>query len=157
MLNGTPVSQGDVLNFSENEVYNFVRYPDDYPAFNNRDLFSRGYLELNPDEAFCFHRLLQFMINLFYKARNFGQIRPNRRFVSRWTLPYKQSCPFTPCRVKRYASGRREPAIFQSSICRIASICWLWMASGRKNWSSSINRFKSLFAIRYTLCAVCFE
>ncbi|MEZ4895640.1 MAG: aryl-sulfate sulfotransferase [Saprospiraceae bacterium] len=54
MLNGTPVSQGDVLNFSENEAYNFVRYPDDYPAFNNRDLFSRGYLELNPDEAFCF-------------------------------------------------------------------------------------------------------
>ncbi|MCB0599961.1 MAG: aryl-sulfate sulfotransferase [Saprospiraceae bacterium] len=53
MRNGKVVSQGEVLFVSDNETFNMIRYPLDYPAFNSRDLFPSGYLEFNPDEEFC--------------------------------------------------------------------------------------------------------
>jgi hypothetical protein len=51
ILNGTPVSQGTQIQ--SNMVFRFNRYPLDYPAFIGKDLTPKGFIELNPDTAFC--------------------------------------------------------------------------------------------------------
>ncbi|MEO5905684.1 MAG: aryl-sulfate sulfotransferase [Saprospiraceae bacterium] len=49
--NGAFISQGETpLN---NTTFRMKRYPVDYSAFDGRDLSSQGYLELNPDTAYC--------------------------------------------------------------------------------------------------------
>ncbi len=50
---GEPVAQGDTLGAANSFVFRFKRYPVDYPAFTGRDLTPQGYIELNPDTAFC--------------------------------------------------------------------------------------------------------
>lgn len=51
ILNGIPVSQGTQIQ--SNMVFRFNRYPLDYLAFIGKDLTPKGFIELNPDTAFC--------------------------------------------------------------------------------------------------------
>jgi len=50
---GQPIAQGETLNTNQNITFRLKRYPLDYPAFQDRDLSSKGFLELNPNAAFC--------------------------------------------------------------------------------------------------------
>jgi hypothetical protein len=50
---GNAVAQGEMLVPGENQTFRMNRYPADYPAFAGRDLSGKGYIELNPDTAFC--------------------------------------------------------------------------------------------------------
>ncbi len=50
---GDPVEQGTVLTPSANVTFRLNRYPLDFAAFEGKDLTPMGYLELNPDEAYC--------------------------------------------------------------------------------------------------------
>ena len=51
ILNGAPVYQGTQIQ--SNMVFRFNRYPLDFPAFVDKDLTPMGFIELNPDTAFC--------------------------------------------------------------------------------------------------------
>jgi hypothetical protein len=54
MKNGQPVSQYDsTLTPSINQQFRFLRYPTNFAAFTGRTLEPMGYIELNPDTAFC--------------------------------------------------------------------------------------------------------
>jgi hypothetical protein len=50
---GNPVAQGETLVSNDNVTWRMHRYPTDYPAFEGRDLSPKGFIELNPDTAFC--------------------------------------------------------------------------------------------------------
>jgi hypothetical protein len=50
---GNRVAQGEQLMPNENTTWRVNRYPADYAAFDGRDLSGKGYVELNPDTAFC--------------------------------------------------------------------------------------------------------
>lgn len=50
---GTPITQGENLTLNQNITFRLKRYPLDYTAFLGRDLSSQGYLELEPNTAFC--------------------------------------------------------------------------------------------------------
>lgn len=53
LVGGTAVSQGDTVDFGTNLLFRMVRYPADYPAFDNADLTSKGFIEMNPNLGFC--------------------------------------------------------------------------------------------------------
>ena len=53
LKDGRRVTQGDSLANRENLTFRIKRYPADYPAFTEKDLSAKFYLELNPDTAFC--------------------------------------------------------------------------------------------------------
>ncbi|MCB0670219.1 MAG: aryl-sulfate sulfotransferase [Saprospiraceae bacterium] len=53
LLDGQRVTQGDSLEVRDNITFRIKRYPTGYPAFADRDLSAKFYLELNPDTAFC--------------------------------------------------------------------------------------------------------
>ena len=53
LLNGNPVSQGDTLVMNNNLTFRFNRYPDDFSAFDGRDLSQKGWIENDPDTTFC--------------------------------------------------------------------------------------------------------
>jgi len=50
---GGPATQGDTLTINNNLTFRSTRYPVDYGAFDNRDLSSKGFIELSPNETFC--------------------------------------------------------------------------------------------------------
>jgi len=50
---GKPVAQGDTLATNQNFTFRLNRYPEDFAAFENRDLSSRGFIELEPDSSYC--------------------------------------------------------------------------------------------------------
>jgi hypothetical protein len=50
---GNQVSQGTEVPFGQNLIFRTYRYPKDFEGFDGRDLTPSGYLELNPDTAFC--------------------------------------------------------------------------------------------------------
>ncbi len=50
---GNPVAQGEQLLSTENQTWRVNRYPEDFPGFAGRDLSGKGFIELNPDTAFC--------------------------------------------------------------------------------------------------------
>ena len=50
---GYPVPQGTMLDLSDNFTFQVIKYPIDYPAFQNQDLSPDGYIELDPDLFFC--------------------------------------------------------------------------------------------------------
>lgn len=50
---GQPASQGDSLVINNNLTFRLKRYPNEFPAFDGRDLSSKGFIELNPDTVFC--------------------------------------------------------------------------------------------------------
>ncbi|MEL7222934.1 MAG: aryl-sulfate sulfotransferase, partial [Bacteroidota bacterium] len=53
LRNGANLSQGSILNISDNFTFRTSRYPSDYLAFEGRDLSPQGYLELDANEDFC--------------------------------------------------------------------------------------------------------
>lgn len=54
LKNGVPLSQGDTtLLPNDNQTFRIKRYPADFAAFEGKDLSSKGWIELNPDSAFC--------------------------------------------------------------------------------------------------------
>jgi hypothetical protein len=53
MQGGNPVDQGTVVPVGANQMFRFLRYSKDYPAFDGRDLTPIGFLELLPDPEFC--------------------------------------------------------------------------------------------------------
>lgn len=50
MRGGIPISQGDILNLSDNFTFSARKYPVNYPAFDGKDMSPKGYIELNPSE-----------------------------------------------------------------------------------------------------------
>ena len=51
---GAAVEQGDTtLAINNNLTFRVTRYPMEYEAFDGRDLSPKGFIELNPDTAFC--------------------------------------------------------------------------------------------------------
>lgn len=50
---GASVSQGDTLEINNNLTFRMKRYPADFDAFIGRDLSSKGWIEMNPDTAYC--------------------------------------------------------------------------------------------------------
>lgn len=50
---GQPFPQGGNLNLGENFTFQAKKYPATFSAFIDKDLSPQGYLELNPDEAYC--------------------------------------------------------------------------------------------------------
>lgn len=49
---GSPATQGDSTQII-NITFRMERYPYDYAAFEDRDLSSKGWIELEPDTSFC--------------------------------------------------------------------------------------------------------
>ncbi|MEZ5043976.1 MAG: aryl-sulfate sulfotransferase [Saprospiraceae bacterium] len=53
LLGGNPVAQGTELAVNDNLTFRMDRYPANYAAFTDRDLSSKGWIELNPDSTLC--------------------------------------------------------------------------------------------------------
>lgn len=53
LKDGIQMTQGDPTTVIDNALFRAKRYPLDYPAFINRDLTPKGYIELNPNVDFC--------------------------------------------------------------------------------------------------------
>ena len=53
LIGGAPATQGDSLTLNQNLTFRIKRYPPDYPAFDDKDLISQGWIENNPDSMFC--------------------------------------------------------------------------------------------------------
>ncbi len=53
LVGGMPATQGDTLQINNNLTFRMDRYPIDYEAFIGKDLNPKGWIELNPDTAFC--------------------------------------------------------------------------------------------------------
>lgn len=47
------VEQGTVLSINNNLTFRAFKYPEDYSAFDGKDLSSKGFIELNPIEDYC--------------------------------------------------------------------------------------------------------
>ena len=52
-FNGIRIEQGRELNPGNNTTFRLRRYPEDYVAFEDKELEPIEYLELDPDETFC--------------------------------------------------------------------------------------------------------
>ncbi len=51
---GQPVAQGDTtLAINNNLTFRLKRYPEDFAAFDGKDLSSKGWIETSPDTNFC--------------------------------------------------------------------------------------------------------
>ncbi|MEO1215461.1 MAG: aryl-sulfate sulfotransferase [Bacteroidota bacterium] len=50
---GQAVPQGDSLTINQNLTFRMKRYPADYAAFTDRELSPQGWIEQNPDSAYC--------------------------------------------------------------------------------------------------------
>ena len=50
---GTPVAQGETLSINNNLTFRITRYPADYDAFEDKDLSTTSYIELDPDTTLC--------------------------------------------------------------------------------------------------------
>ncbi len=46
-------TQGDILEVNNNLTFRMKRYPTDFVAFDGKDLTSKGWIELEPNEAYC--------------------------------------------------------------------------------------------------------
>lgn len=53
IIGGRPATQGDELAMNVNLTFRLYRYPIDYPAFTDRDLSSKGFIEIGSDTSFC--------------------------------------------------------------------------------------------------------
>ncbi|MEM1216588.1 MAG: T9SS type A sorting domain-containing protein, partial [Bacteroidota bacterium] len=53
LLMGQPVAQGATLSLNNNLTFEARRYPVDHPAFVDRDLSPKGWIENEPNEDFC--------------------------------------------------------------------------------------------------------
>jgi len=48
-----PATQGDTLTINNNLTFRMKRYPADFAAFDGKDLDSKGWIELMPNEEYC--------------------------------------------------------------------------------------------------------
>jgi len=48
-----PATQGDSLQINNNLTFRMRRFPPDYPAFDDRDLEPKGWIELEPNVGYC--------------------------------------------------------------------------------------------------------
>ena len=53
LVGGNPATQGDSLSINNNLTFRLKRYPDDYAAFEGKDLSQKGWIENEPDTTFC--------------------------------------------------------------------------------------------------------
>lgn len=53
LVSGFPASQGDSLAMNNNLTFRMKRFPKEYQAFIGKDLSSKGWIELEPNETFC--------------------------------------------------------------------------------------------------------
>jgi hypothetical protein len=53
IVGGFPATQGDTLSVNNNLTFRMKRFPKDYTAFEGRDLSSKGWIELEPNETLC--------------------------------------------------------------------------------------------------------
>lgn len=53
LIGGAAATQGDSLSINNNLTFRMDRLPIDYPAFDGRDLTSKGWIELEPDSTLC--------------------------------------------------------------------------------------------------------
>ncbi|MCC6462349.1 MAG: aryl-sulfate sulfotransferase [Saprospiraceae bacterium] len=53
LKNGAAAPQGTVLAQNDNQTFRLKRYPATYSAFAGKDLSQKGWIEVNPDSAFC--------------------------------------------------------------------------------------------------------
>ena len=53
LVAGFPATQGDTLAINNNLTFRMKRFPKDYPAFVGKDLTSKGWIELEPNETLC--------------------------------------------------------------------------------------------------------
>ncbi len=53
MRNGFPIEQGDEISLSENFTFSGRKYHPDFEGFIGKDLSPKGFIELNPNDAFC--------------------------------------------------------------------------------------------------------
>lgn len=53
LIGGAAATQGDSLSINNNLTFRMDRLPIDYPAFDGRDLTSKGWIELEPDSILC--------------------------------------------------------------------------------------------------------
>ena len=63
LRNGAPVDQGTTLITNQNLTFRANRYPLDFPAFANKDISPKGFIELNPDTSFCEDIMTSTVIN----------------------------------------------------------------------------------------------
>ena len=53
LVGGQAATQGDTLEINNNLTFRAFKYPEDYSAFDGRDLTKKDYIELEPDETYC--------------------------------------------------------------------------------------------------------
>lgn len=53
IVGGIPAEQGTELGVNDNLTFRAFKYPSDFVAFEGRDLSPKGFIESNPNEAFC--------------------------------------------------------------------------------------------------------
>ena len=53
LVRGIPASSDTVLSVNDNLTFRAFKFPPEYSAFEGRNLEPKGYIELNPDEAWC--------------------------------------------------------------------------------------------------------
>ncbi len=54
MRNGFPIEQGEILTISDNFTFTGRKYPNNYIGLIDKDLTPQGYIELLPNEEFCY-------------------------------------------------------------------------------------------------------
>lgn len=50
---GIPLIQGDEISNLDNNTFSITKYPQNYSAFQNKDLSPKGFIELEPNLDFC--------------------------------------------------------------------------------------------------------
>ena len=53
MRNGFPIEQGAVISLSENFTFSGRKYSPDFDGFVGKDLSTKGFIELEPNVAYC--------------------------------------------------------------------------------------------------------
>lgn len=53
IMGGFPVDQGTELAINNNLTFRAFKYPEDYVAFDGKDLSTKGFIETNPDIDYC--------------------------------------------------------------------------------------------------------
>ncbi len=53
MIGGEPIDQGTILELNQNITFKLHRIPSNFPAFTNKDLEPKGWIETNPNTTFC--------------------------------------------------------------------------------------------------------
>lgn len=53
LKNGNQVNQGSTISINDNTTFRMYRYPNDFEAFDGKDLTPKGFIELNPDINYC--------------------------------------------------------------------------------------------------------